>query len=277
MPTSTLFLSLPAFTLTITVTPKHLLVHDTNPRQSHHYILVKLKNAFSYSLCRAGRVSLNQPFTSVRLSRHETLPAPLKKAMRAQQTTQLYQRIVSANFKYSVTALKPVDTPENPYYYTFRVKCTSCHEEHPNWVSFNRFVRATDRHARQRVFIHCFMLTNMSIQEQHEIPGSRGEANFVWKCRLCQVSLIDLSVSLDPDCITLVHNYLTSSLGLIFIFALESLQPWIIQKTHSASVTAGPNTYEIQLDKSKAQKIITLDCRGLEFTEFKPDVSSLHT
>jgi hypothetical protein len=27
------------------------------------------------------------------------------------------------------------------------------------------------------------------MQEQHEIPGSRGEANFVWKCRLCQVGL----------------------------------------------------------------------------------------
>lgn len=26
-----------------------------------------------------------------------------------------------------------------------------------------------------------------TVQEQHEIPGSRGEANFVWKCRLCTV------------------------------------------------------------------------------------------
>ena len=25
------------------------------------------------------------------------------------------------------------------------------------------------------------------LKDQHEIPGSRGEANFVWKCRLCQV------------------------------------------------------------------------------------------
>lgn len=28
---------------------------------------------------------------------------------------------------------------------------------------------------------------NKLVQEQHEIPGSRGEANFVWKCKLCQV------------------------------------------------------------------------------------------
>jgi hypothetical protein len=30
------------------------------------------------------------------------------------------------------------------------------------------------------------MLTFL-LQEEHEIPGSRGEANFVWKCRLCTV------------------------------------------------------------------------------------------
>ncbi|KAJ5636357.1 uncharacterized protein N7484_009670 [Penicillium longicatenatum] len=59
-----------------------------------------------------------------------------------------------------VTDLQPSDTEENPYFYTFKVQCSSCRETHPNWVSFNRF-------------------------EQHEIPGSRGEANFVWKCRLC--------------------------------------------------------------------------------------------
>ncbi|KAJ5497144.1 hypothetical protein N7463_009131 [Penicillium fimorum] len=105
-----------------------------------------------------------------------------------------------------VTALVPTDTEENPYFYTFKVKCTSCHETHPNWVSFNRFI---------------------DVQETHEIPGSRGEANFVWKCRLCT-------------------------------------------KTHTASVISGPKPYEAQ-EKSKAQKILEIDCRGLEFIEFKPD------
>ncbi|OAX83757.1 hypothetical protein ACJ72_01872 [Emergomyces africanus] len=53
-----------------------------------------------------------------------------------------------------VTDLRPTDTEENPYFYTFKVQCTSCREIHPNW-------------------------------EKLEVPGSRGEANFVWKCRLC--------------------------------------------------------------------------------------------
>lgn len=40
-----------------------------------------------------------------------------------------------------VKDLRPTDTEEEPYYYTFKVQCTSCRETHPNWVSFNRFVR----------------------------------------------------------------------------------------------------------------------------------------
>ncbi|ODM15638.1 hypothetical protein SI65_08872 [Aspergillus cristatus] len=101
-----------------------------------------------------------------------------------------------------VNQLRPQDTENDPYFYTFKVQCTSCREVHPNFISFTRF-------------------------EQHEIPGSRGEANFVWKCKLCQ-------------------------------------------KTHSATVTTGPNAYEAD-EKRKGQKIIDLDCRGLEFVEFKPD------
>ena len=41
---------------------------------------------------------------------------------------------------FSVTNLSPLDTAEEPYYYTFKVQCTSCREIHPNWVSLSRFV-----------------------------------------------------------------------------------------------------------------------------------------
>ncbi|KAL3473381.1 hypothetical protein BJX99DRAFT_233902 [Aspergillus californicus] len=109
--------------------------------------------------------------------------------------------ILSAELN-GVTDLRPQDTEENPYYFTFKVQCTSCREVHPNWVSFNRY-------------------------EQREIPGSRGEANFVWKCKLCQ-------------------------------------------RTHSASIMTAPAAYEAN-DKRQGQKVIDLECRGLEFTEFKAD------
>ncbi|KAF1349036.1 hypothetical protein BDV97DRAFT_354881 [Delphinella strobiligena] len=101
-----------------------------------------------------------------------------------------------------VTDLLPIDTEENPFYYTFKVQCTSCREIHPNWVSVSRV-------------------------EENEISGSRGEANFVWKCKNCK-------------------------------------------KEHSANIKEEPKVYP-QQDTPKPQNIIVIDCRGLEFVEFKPD------
>ncbi|PNS18404.1 hypothetical protein CAC42_6221 [Sphaceloma murrayae] len=60
-----------------------------------------------------------------------------------------------------VTELRPQDTENAPFYYTFKVQCTSCREIHPNWVSVSRF-------------------------EKNEQSGSRGEANFVWRCKNCK-------------------------------------------------------------------------------------------
>ncbi|OQO09355.1 hypothetical protein B0A48_04753 [Cryoendolithus antarcticus] len=101
-----------------------------------------------------------------------------------------------------VTDLQPVDTEENPFFYTFKVQCTSCREVHPNWVSVSRF-------------------------EQNEQQGSRGEANFVWKCQNCK-------------------------------------------RQHTASIIDAPKSYP-QQSPPKPQNIITFDCRGLEFVEFKAD------
>ncbi|PSN72970.1 DUF866-domain-containing protein [Corynespora cassiicola Philippines] len=60
-----------------------------------------------------------------------------------------------------VTNLRPLDTEDSPFFYTFKVQCTSCRETHPNYVTVNRF-------------------------EMNELSGSRGEANFVWKCKNCK-------------------------------------------------------------------------------------------
>jgi hypothetical protein len=46
-----------------------------------------------------------------------------------------------------------------------------------------------------------------------------------------------------------------------------------LQRTHSASILAAPKAYEAEAEgKKKGQKIIDIECRGLEFTEFKADV-----
>ncbi|KAF5253177.1 hypothetical protein FANTH_1882 [Fusarium anthophilum] len=60
-----------------------------------------------------------------------------------------------------VTNLRPDDTQDNPFWYMFKVQCTSCRETHANHVGVNRF-------------------------ETNEMSGSRGEANFVWKCKNCK-------------------------------------------------------------------------------------------
>ncbi|OCT55018.1 DUF866 domain protein [Cladophialophora carrionii] len=79
-----------------------------------------------------------------------------------------------------VTDLVPSDTAESPYYYTFKVQCTSCREIHANWVGVSR------------------------------------------------------------------------------------------HRESSATIKAAPAKYE-QHSPAKAKNLIEMDCRGLEFTDFKPD------
>ncbi|KAH8601329.1 hypothetical protein B0O99DRAFT_254373 [Bisporella sp. PMI_857] len=107
-----------------------------------------------------------------------------------------------------VTELRPNDTEDGPFWYTFKVQCTSCREIHPKYVSVSRF-------------------------EENEMSGSRGEANFVWKCKSCG-------------------------------------------RESSASIKAAPLAYN-QASPPTRQKIIEFDCRGLEFTEFKPEGEWLAT
>ncbi|GAB7350728.1 hypothetical protein MBLNU459_g1281t1 [Dothideomycetes sp. NU459] len=101
-----------------------------------------------------------------------------------------------------VTDLLPLDTQDSPFYYTFKVQCTSCREIHPNWVSVSRF-------------------------ETNDMSGSKGEANFVWKCKNCK-------------------------------------------REHSANIKDSPKAYP-QMDTPKKQNIVEIDCRGLEFVDFKAD------
>ncbi|KWU41223.1 DUF866-domain-containing protein [Rhodotorula sp. JG-1b] len=58
----------------------------------------------------------------------------------------------------ALTDLKPLGEDFN---WMFKIKCTSCREEHPNWVGID----AT---------------------ETRDISGSRGEAHLVWRCQMCK-------------------------------------------------------------------------------------------
>lgn len=134
------------------------------------------------------------------------------------------------DWKRRVTELRPKDTEEEPYYYTFKVQCSSCREMHPNWVSFTRFVRLffffiTQPHPQMNdILIRCE-------QEKHDIPGSRGEANFVWKCKLCGVSLSRFSSlpTVRPVCSQLCLSQMVLSFVSSFIATVNlELQPNLV-------------------------------------------------
>jgi len=101
-----------------------------------------------------------------------------------------------------VSELRPQDQVDSPYYYTFKVVCSSCREPNPSYVGLNRF-------------------------EEHDLSSSRGTANFVWRCKNCK-------------------------------------------RESSATLKGEPASYQIT-SPPQAQKIIEFDCRGCEFTDFRPD------
>lgn len=80
------------------------------------------------------------------------------------------------------------------------------------------------------------------------MSGSRGEANFVWKCKNCKVSShcnFSPTISSELTCLS--------------------------QRESTASIKTSPKPYE-QGEPAKAQPIIEFDCRGLEFLDFHSEV-----
>ena len=82
-------------------------------------------------------------------------------------------------------------------------------------------------------------------KEQNEVSGSKGEANFVWRCKSCKVG----------------HRVNQT---------YSKLLTWD-QRESTATVKNPPQAYT-HASPPKRQKIIEFDCRGLEFVEFKSDV-----
>lgn len=85
----------------------------------------------------------------------------------------------------------------------------------------------------------------MTLKETNEVSGSKGEANFVWRCRSCKVS------------------------GLSRLGVHQSLTH--VQRESTASIKDSLRVYP-QASPPRTQNIIDIDCRGLEFIEFKADV-----
>jgi rubredoxin len=85
----------------------------------------------------------------------------------------------------------------------------------------------------------------------HDQSGSRGDANFVWKCRNCKV-------------------------GRLAFHDIHRRTDDYRQREHSANIKEAPKAYA-QSSPVKRVNILEFDCRGLEFVEFKPDGQWLAT
>lgn len=97
-----------------------------------------------------------------------------------------------------VTSLEPVDDVESPFEYTFTIQCTNCREIHGKPVTINRF-------------------------ESHDMSGSRGEASFVFRCKVCKsehsasISRTNELVSGDDDSSHLAVILTVDSRGMEFV------------------------------------------------------------
>lgn len=132
--------------------------------------------------------------------------------------------IVDATLSENTKRVFPRDTEANAAEYTFDLVCTSCREKHESSVVINRF-------------------------EKSQLPGSKGEASFVMKCKFC-----GKEVSIDL-------NRFEDSL---YNDAVEDNRP-IIDK---AQVQRKKHDLKNVQGKSV---LLALDCRGCEVIEFRPD------
>lgn len=87
------------------------------------------------------------------------------------------------------------------------------------------------------------------------MSGSRGEANFVFRCKNCKVRME------TPG------RRRRMALLVVGVVAHKMY----LQRESSATIKEAPKAYE-QVEPAKPKNILEFDCRGLEFTEFKPEV-----
>ncbi|CAR28253.1 hypothetical protein ZYGR_0N07470 [Zygosaccharomyces rouxii] len=132
--------------------------------------------------------------------------------------------VVDANLSENIKRICPKDTESNPAEYTFDLVCTSCREKHDSTVVINRF-------------------------ERTPLPGSRGEASFVMKCKFCGK---EVSIDLNPFEDSLYNDAVEDN--------KENIEKTQVQrKKHNLRNTQGKCF------------LLSLDCRGCEVTGFYPD------
>lgn len=99
------------------------------------------------------------------------------------------------------------------------------------------------------------------------MSGSRGDANFVWRCKSCKV-LSTFSSSYFLSLFFPTIPFLSFFPPMISHQNSHTLVP---QRESTATIKTPPTPYKHSSPPTK-QNILEFDCRGLEFTAFKSDV-----
>ncbi len=105
--------------------------------------------------------------------------------------------------------------------WAFKFKCSSCHEENPNQVTFHR-------------------------SEFVDLPGSRGQANLAMKCKFCKK---DASVDVDASSI---RSYSVDDSGHfkgLVVLECRGIEPvdWVPYGEFIAKATESEQQFEFEL------------------------------
>ncbi|GCE98070.1 hypothetical protein ZYGM_004755 [Zygosaccharomyces mellis] len=132
--------------------------------------------------------------------------------------------VVDATLSENIRRIYPQDTELNPAEYSFDLVCTSCREKHDSKVVINRF-------------------------EKTQLPGSRGEASFVMKCKFCGK---EVSIDLNPFEDSMYNDSVEDNREIIDKAEGQ-------RKKHNLRDIQGKSV------------LLSLDCRGCEVLGFYPD------
>ncbi|QLL31125.1 hypothetical protein HG536_0A09420 [Torulaspora globosa] len=131
---------------------------------------------------------------------------------------------IEATMSDNIKQIYPEDTEQDAAQYTFDLVCTHCREQHSSSVGMNRF-------------------------EKTEMPGSRGEASFVMRCKFC-----------GSDCSINISSFEQ------YLYNPAEADPGQIQKMKDIRKKNG-----IKNVPSESCVLLSLDCRGCEVTQFHPE------
>ncbi|CCE65779.1 hypothetical protein TPHA_0M02050 [Tetrapisispora phaffii CBS 4417] len=130
--------------------------------------------------------------------------------------------VAEALFSENIRSISVKNDPSSPAEFSFNLVCTNCREEHESAVSINTF-------------------------EKHDMPGSKGEASFILKCKFC-----------DKDCSVNMNTFEDVFYNIENSQNTSELEAIALQREKKG----------IKNIKGNQSVLLEFDCRGCEVTKF---------